>query len=117
MSDSTFPFKFRISAFALRELIECEFGSYEDHIEWQRGADGKREPPYDDGRLHCVEICERYKTQIVMNDQWELDEVFRQACTGTWSIYCNGTAQRLYDTLRPLASERAQRDTWRPTGM
>ena len=88
--DSTYPIRVRLTPHAIAELEGAEYGSYEDHI-----LDDERLAPYDDGTLHCVEIVQRFKTVIVCNNQAEVDEVLGQSATGTFSIYCYRSAQKL----------------------
>lgn len=97
MKQAEFPIRVRMGAAALTELHSCEYGSYEDHIK----QDGTREGEYADGTLHCVEIIERggHKTVVILKSQDELEEFFAQAMTGTWSMYCLRTAQRIYREL------------------
>lgn len=101
----TYPVKIKMRSSALTELHSCEYGSYEDHIR----ADDSREEPYADGTLHIVELIDRspYKTVVYLENQAEVDEFFGQACTGTWGLYCLGTALRIHDQLLPLVSEQA----------
>ncbi len=98
---------FRASAQSLSELEQCEYGSYEDHI-----LDDERLGEYADGRLHIVEILARTgKGSIKMYNQAEIDEVFTQAVTGTWSLRCPRQTQRLYDELKELVSDEVKA-TW-----
>ena len=106
MTDAKFPRRFRCSADALGELALCETGSYEDHI-----LGDVRLGEYADGKLHIVEILERFRTVIVMENQAELDEVFAQAVSGTWSLRCPQSCQRLYDELGDYVSP-AVKETW-----
>ncbi len=108
-----FPVRVRLTPMAISELINCEYGSYEDHIL----ADGTRLEHYADGSLHAVEIAQRFKTFIEMRDQYEIDEILGQSATGTWSMYHLHSAMKLYDALIPLASPKAQKWIGPPTGM
>lgn len=107
MKQATFPVRVRMSAKALTELHEAEYGSYEDHVH----RDGTRIDEYADGKLHCVELIERGKTKTVvyLNDQEELDEFFSQAMTGTWSMYCLGTARRIFRELEEYITDEAKK--------
>lgn len=105
--------KVRMSSSALAELEGCEYGSFEDHV----GRDGKREPPYDKGRLHIVELIQRspFKTVVELRSQAEIEEFFSQACTGTFGLHCTKACQRVWDQLAPLVSESVRAKV--PRGM
>lgn len=103
-----YPIRVRMSSAAMDELHSCEYGSYEDHIH----GDDSRDEPYDDGKLHIVELIERspYKTVVQLENQDEVDEFFGQACTGTFGLYFLGTCLRIYNQLLPLVSESVAKD-------
>lgn len=104
ITTTEYPIRVRMSAKAMSELENCEYGSYEDHIH----SDGTREEPYDDGSLHIVELIQRSpsKSYVDLQDQREVDEFFGQACTGTFGLYHPRICLRIYDELRPHASEK-----------
>lgn len=114
-----YPITVKMSSKAMGELHSCEYGSYEDHIDW-RMIDGKlhRAEPYHEGLLHIVEIIERdkRKTKCELRSQEEVDEFIVQMSTGTFSIYHPRVATRLYEELFPYASEEARERSWWPTG-
>ena len=110
-----FPIKVRMSAAALSELRECEYGSYEDHIhsdgdigEIREEEYGKREfGDHGDYLLHIVEIIDRspYKTVVELRNQHEVDEFFAQTGSGTFSLHHPRICLRIYDELLPLVSD------------
>lgn len=100
-----YPVVFSARSKILDELMSCEYGSYEDHIK----NDGKREPPYDSGRLHAVEIMLRSKskTKVYLQSQTEVVEFFQAACTGTFGLYHLSTVIRLWYELESLIEDRS----------
>jgi len=88
----------RMSADALAELRECEWGSYEDHEQTPRAC------------LHIVELIDRspFKSVVHLYSQAEIDEFFEAACTGTFGLYRRKTCLRIFYQLRPLASTELQ---------
>lgn len=124
--------KIRMPSAALLELLDCEYGSYEDHIRdvqcdrcmgsgercmrtcglcKGKGTVVERLEPYDKGALHLVEIVERskHKTVVYLHTQEEVDEFFVQACTGTFGMRRKGICLRIHDLLELLASEQARK--------
>jgi len=97
--------KIRMHPLALDELRECEFGSYEDHIQGKN-----RTAPYDKGRLHIVELINRTnnKSVVTLDNAEECDEFFVQACTGTFGLYHPGVCLRIWDTLAAHVSEKTR---------
>lgn len=114
------------------ELMFCEFGSYEDHIQGRTcmkcvgrgkcddgvgyaircpackgsGSVDERQEPYDKGRLHIVELIQRdkSKTCVHLDSEEEISEFFVQACTGTFGLYHLRTLQRIYKQLEPFVA-------------
>ena len=88
----TYPIKLKASAEFISELYECERGRQEDA---------------EKGELVYCDFGERWKTQIEIRDDAELDECWYALASGT--IGCMGfarTANRMLDQLRPLAKQR-----------
>mgnify|MGYP003114373812 FL=1 len=92
----TYPIKLKASADFIMHLYECEYGRYED----RESGDIEQELVYCD-------FGDRWKTQIEIRDDAELDECWYALASGT--IGCMGfgrTANRMLNQLRPLAKQR-----------
>ena len=99
-ADFATPIRLRFKAAHLEELHSCEFGSYEDHI-----RDDERVGEYAD-RLHIVEIIERSgKTFVELRNQFEVDEFFAQATSGTFGLYHPRVCLRIFNELLPHISD------------
>lgn len=85
------PLKIQINRTALEELSACEYGRYED----------EGHPDYDHARPHLETFIHRWRTQIEIRTQAELDEVFFSVCSGTFGMYHPRIALRIADTLYP----------------
>jgi hypothetical protein len=87
-----YPIKLKASAEFISELYECERGRQEDA---------------EEGELVYCDFGNRWKTQIEIRNDAELDECWYALASGT--IGCMGfarTANRILDELRPLAKQR-----------
>jgi len=92
----TYPIKLKACADFIMHLYECEYGRYED-----------RESGDNDAELVYCDFGDRWKTQIEIRDDAELEECWWALASGT--IGCIGfgrTANRMLDQLRPLAEQR-----------
>jgi len=67
-----YPSKFLLPAMVLEELIECEWGIFED-----AGCPTKG---------HHVNTLKRHRTMIVVNNQTEADQIYWAICTGTFAL-------------------------------
>jgi hypothetical protein len=92
----TYPIKLKASADFIMHLYCCETGRYED----RESGELEQEVVYCD-------FGDRWKTQIEIRNDAELDECWWALSSGT--IGCVGfgrTANRILDQLRPLAKQR-----------
>ena len=88
----TYPIKLKASAEFISELYECERGRQEDA---------------EKGELVYCDFGERWKTQIEIRDDAELDECWYALASGTIGVMGFArTANRMLDHLRPLAEPR-----------
>lgn len=104
-----FPIKIKISEKALAELVQSEWGSWEDH----KHAGG-----------HPCEIAQRHRKVLVVENRKEADRMYYAVCSGTFQLQRKvgegpsyfRTACRIADILRPHARP-ATVDVWpKPTG-
>ena len=111
---TTFPMKFRMSGAALEEFEACEWGSYEDagHPEpgdpWQFPGEGSATAyGYDSEgpQEHAVNILNRFKSQIVVNNADELETVWYCLSSGTFQIHCRTACYNLAEKMREPVRE------------
>lgn len=109
-----FPIKIKLTSKFLDELSACECGSYEDMERALETGDDEVSRPLES---HTHVVAQRFKTQLVINNQAELDDVYYSVCTGTIQIEERRflqSAVKVADILRPHVSPHLQR-YW-PTG-
>jgi len=108
-ADPVFPIRIKMSAVALEELAQCEWGSWEDHKE---------------ARGHPCEIAQRHKGVLVLDNAKEADRMYYAVCSGTFQLNREPgegrsffrTACRIADVLRPFARPETVKQWPFPTG-
>ena len=104
----TYPIKLKASADFITHLYCCETGRCED-----------RDSGVLEQELVYCDFGDRWKTQIEIRNDAELEECWHALADGT--IGCMGfgrTANRMLDQLRPLAEQRIPESVaWSPRQM
>lgn len=98
----------------LKELIECEYGSYED-----AGANDKS-VDVDTGSTHVVNIFKRHTHCIIINDETEARTVYLAVCSGTFQQQCRHhlrIAEGICDHLRKFCTPEELRLWPYPSGV
>ena len=116
-----FPFEIYMHPKHQQELMECEWGSWEDNST----EDGELDVEEYGGQIHPVQILQRqkdrthhYRNTLVVEDTEEATAIAYAVASGTFQLYCPRVAVRVFDLLLPYTDEEFRRGPWAggPTG-
>ena len=111
--DLSYPFKVKASAKFLEELYQCESGRYEDACN-ARENDTEREIIDNGYNLVYCDFGDRFKTQLEICNEQELEETLYALSTGTIDLFMPKAAERLYDDLQRVIVGLAPRAVNKP---
>jgi len=103
-----YPFKVKTSAKLLEELYQCEFGRYEDAVEARKTLSNEEVITEGYNWVFC-DFGNRFKTQLEIRCEQELEETLYALNTGTIELFMPRAAERLEDSLTRIILGKAPR--------
>lgn len=96
-----YPVKIKVPAKFLEEFYHCEYGRYEDAMNARvRGTpEDIKENNYE---CVCCDFLGRYKTQIEVQSDEEICELYYGLASGTIGLYACPTANTVLNKIRPM---------------